>query len=606
MSRIAEESIRKVADASDIVEIIGGYFPLKRAGTSYRAICPFHKEKSPSFHVNPSRQSFHCFGCGAGGGVFRFVMDYEHLDFPSSVRKLAQRAGIVLVEDNDPKEQGRRDQRARLLELHREAAAWFHLNLMRSRDAEHARSYLKNRGLTKEVAVNWQIGYAPGGWETLRNWAMEKGFTREELLAGGLLTAKEGDSQGGYDRFRDRLMFPIRNDYGDAVAFSGRILNDSQKEAKYVNSPETPIFSKGRVLFGVDKSKRALIDAGEAIVLEGQIDLISAYEHGVANVVAPQGTAFTSDQARLLRRFVERVILCFDSDNAGQNAVEKSLPALLAAGIEVRVATLPAGEDPDSLIRGKGVEAFRERLSGSRDFFDHTIARAVVEAEAKGTGFGPREKSAVARRLGGFLPLLPEAALRETTSSHVAARLGLSVEALSEAAAKNPVSLPEQEAEPTSARPLPSKISASTELICRLALTSAEVRQWLASAANPSPVELDPELSLLGDLLPCLDQLTEEPTPSVILALIPASLQSLVSSWELEKMPESPLLAVQDAFLNLRLLDLKKKQQEAALRLRAPGITTEKMLSVQKEILDLQAMINDLSAPATSALPAIR
>jgi DNA primase len=605
MPRIAEESIQKVADASDIVEIIGGYFPLKRAGTSYRALCPFHREKSPSFHVNPSRQSFHCFGCGAGGGVFRFVMDYEHLDFPSVVRKLAQRAGIILVEDNDPKEQTRRDQRSRLLELHRETAAWFHLNLMRSRDADHARSYLKRRGLTSEVAAEWQIGYAPAGWETFRNWATGKGFTRDELLAGGLLTAKEGDTQGGYDRFRDRLMFPIRNDYGEVVAFSGRILNDSQKEAKYVNSPETPIFTKGRVLFGVDKSKRSLIDAGEAVVLEGQIDLISAFEHGVKNVVAPQGTAFTSDQARLLRRFVERAILCFDSDTAGQNAVEKSLPALLAAGIEVRVATLPAGEDPDSLIRGNGVEDFRGRLAESRDFFDHTIARAMAESQAKGVDFGPREKASVARRLGGFLTLLPEAALRETTSSHVAARLGLSLEALAEAAAKNPVTLPEQGQEAPSHSLPPTRVSASTELICRLALISPEVREWISSSEAPTPGDLDPELELLCELLPPLREI-KEPTPQVILALIPSRLQSLVSGWELEKMPPSPLQAVQDAFRNLRLQDYKKRQQAAAIQLRTPGLTTEKMLSVQKEILDLQALINDLSAPATSASPALR
>ena len=233
MPRIAEESIQKVADASDIVELIGSYFPLKRAGTSFRAICPFHKEKSPSFHVNPSRQSFHCFGCGAGGSVFKFVMDYEHVDFPSAVRKLAQRAGIVLIEDHDPQEQSRRDQRSRLLELHKEAASWFHLNLMRTQEAEHARTYLRERGLTKEIAVEWQLGYAPGGWEIFRNWALGSGFNREELLQGGLLTAKEGDQSGGYDRFRDRLMFPIRNDYNEVVAFSGRILGASEREAKY-------------------------------------------------------------------------------------------------------------------------------------------------------------------------------------------------------------------------------------------------------------------------------------------------------------------------------------------------------------------------------------
>jgi DNA primase len=598
MPRIAEESIQKVADSSDIVEIIGGYFPLKRAGTSYRAICPFHKEKSPSFHVNPSRQSFHCFGCGAGGGVFRFVMDYEHVDFPNAVRKLAQRAGIVLVEDNDPKEQSRRDQRSRLLELHKEVSAWYHLSLLRTREAEHARTYLKRRGLTKEIAVDWQIGYAPAGWETMRNWAMAKGFTRDELIQGGLLSVRDGESQGGYDRFRDRLMFPIRNDYGEVVAFSGRILNDSQKEAKYVNSPETPIFSKGRVLFGLDKSKRALIEAGSAIVMEGQIDLISAFEHGVKNVVAPQGTAFTSEQARLLRRFVEQVVLCFDSDTAGQNAVEKSLPSLLAAGIEVRVASLPSGEDPDSLIRGKGVEAFRERLSVSKDFFDHTIERAMAEAAGQ---FGPREKAAVARKLGGYLELLPEAALRETTTSHVASRLGLSVTALQEAAAKNPVTLPEDDIRGT---PMASpsgrlvKVSASTELICRLALLSPEVRVWLSTQTTIALGELDPELELLSELLPPLEEL-RDPSPSAVLALIPEEFHSLVSGWELEKMPVSPLAAVQDAIRNLQMVELKKRQVAASLKLKAPGLTSEKMIEIQKEILDLQGKFNDLFAPAT-------
>jgi DNA primase len=603
MPRISEESIQKVAEATDIVELIGGYFPLKRAGTTFRALCPFHTEKSPSFHVNPSRQTFHCFGCGAGGGVFRFVMDYEHVAFPDAVRKLAQRAGITLIESNDPEEQSRRDQRSRLIQLHKEAADWFHLNLHRNRDAEHARAYLKKRGLTKEISVNWLIGYAPGGWETFRNWAMANGFGREELLAGGLLTAKEGDTQGGYDRFRDRLMFPIRNDYGEVVAFSGRILNDSDKEAKYVNSPETPIFSKGRVLFGLDKTKRPLIEAGSAIVLEGQIDLISAFEHGVKNVVAPQGTAFTTDQARLLRRFVERVILCFDADNAGQNAVEKSLPALLAAGLAVLVAKLPSGEDPDSLIRGKGVDAFTGRLSGSKDFFDHGIDRA---AESAGGTLGPREKAAVARHLGGFLSLLPETALRETTTAHVATRLGISESALHEAASLGPVSLSDQEDTRTAGgNKKRTRVSASTELICRLALTSKEAREWLESQDCPSLEELDPELSILREILPPLRN-ADPDSPAVIVSLIHPELQPLASSWELERMPASPLDALRDAVRNLRLGNLKKKQAAAALRLRTPGLEPGKMIAVQKEILDLQQKINDLSALPSTVLPSPR
>jgi len=604
MPRIAEESIRKVAEAIDIVELIGGYFPLKRAGTTFRALCPFHTEKNPSFHVNPSRQTFHCFGCGAGGGAFRFVMDYEHIDFPNAVRKLAQRAGIILVEDNDPKEQFRRDERARLIDLHREAAAWYHSNLLGGHDADHARSYLKKRGLTREIAVKWQLGYAPGGWESFRNWALNRGFTRAELLLGGLLTLREGDLRGGYDRFRDRLIFPIRNDFGDVVAFSGRLLNDSEKEAKYVNSPETPIFSKGRVLFGLDKSKRPLIERSSAVVLEGQIDLISAFEHGVKNVVAPQGTAFTADQARLLRRFVERVILCFDSDIAGQNAVERSLPSLLAAGLEVRVAKLPPGEDPDSLIRNRGVEAFLEHINGAKDFFDHSIGRAI---ESAGGSLGPREKAVLARQLGGYLALLPEVALIETTTTHVASRLGITEAALRDAAAQNPVTLQVKQGDGREVTVSQDriKVSASTELICRLALISTEAREWLASQTPFAPEDLDPELSLLKKLLPPLSNL-HSPSPATILALIPSELQPLVSSWELEKMPVSPVSTLQDAIRNLRLSDLKKKQSSAALQLRIPDLSPEKIISVQKEILDLQQKINDLSAPAFPVLTSPR
>ncbi len=581
MPRIAEESIQRVAEASDIVDIIGSYFPLKKAGTNFRALCPFHKEKSPSFNVNPSRQSFHCFGCGAGGGVFRFVMDYEHVDFPTAVRRLAQRANITLIEDHDPQEQSRRDQRSRLLELHKETAAWFHLQLLRSPDAEHARAYLKKRGLSKEIAVEWQLGYAPAGWEILRNWGINKGFTRDELLQSGLLTAKEGDQTGGYDRFRDRLMFPIRNDYGEVVAFSGRILNDSDREAKYVNSPETLIFSKGRVLFGLDKSKRALISTGSAVVMEGQIDLISAYEHGVQHVVAPQGTAFTAEQARLLRRFVERAILCFDSDTAGQNAVEKSLPALLAAGIEVRVASLPRGADPDSLIREKGVEAFQECLVAAKDFFDHTIDRAIAESR---DGFGPREKADVARKLGAYLVLLPEIALRETTTAHVAARLGISIQALQIAGNKAAITLPEETEEPlpTAAR----KFSESTQLICRLALHSQEVRDWLASVTSPTPAEIDPELAILDEILRSPEGLQENAI-SLLQSRFKHHLQSL--------MPKNPLKAAREALLNLQLQKLQK--EEASLKTQ--GFPLERILAISKEKLDLRAKIDELSTPAT-------
>ena len=247
MGLISEETIQRVSDANDIVDLIGSYFPLKRAGTSFRALCPFHREKSPSFHVNPARQNYHCFGCGAGGGVLRFVMEYEHLDFPSAVRRLAQRAGIPIVEEAATSEDHQKHSlRQRLLALHAEAATWFHDQLLKSPDASQARDYLKSRALNSTIAKSWQLGFAPASWDALLTHLRGRRFSSEEIIQSGLASSKDEGSNSGnaiYSRFRNRVMFPIRNDYGEVIAFSGRILEADAKAAKYVNSPETPLFT---------------------------------------------------------------------------------------------------------------------------------------------------------------------------------------------------------------------------------------------------------------------------------------------------------------------------------------------------------------------------
>src|SRR5262249_54562840 len=304
----------------------------KRAGANFKALCPFHQEKTPSFTVSPSRQTFHCFGCGAGGSVFRFVMDYEHIDFPSAVRKLGARAGITVGEISRgagaDDEERQRELRQRLLKLHAEAAQWFHENLIKRELGEAARKYLSDRGITREIAKRWQLGYAPDEWNAFGNWARERGHDLPDLIASGLVKTKdESDAPNAvrtaratafYDRSRGRIMFPICNDGGEVIAFSGRLLKDEEGAAKYLNSPETALFRKGSVLFGLHKSKRGLIEANCAVVCEGQLDLISLFEAGITNVVAPQGTAFTDSQARILKRFVSEVVLCFDADTAGQ------------------------------------------------------------------------------------------------------------------------------------------------------------------------------------------------------------------------------------------------------------------------------------------------
>src|SRR6266513_1539005 len=443
MGTIPSETIEQIAAANDIVEVIGSYFPLKRAGANFRALCPFHQEKTPSFHVSPQRQTFHCFGCGVGGSVFRFVMDYEHVDFPSAVRKLAARVGIPVIEERGPIGMDDQQVEARHILLHRhgEAAAWFHENLTKREFAEPARKYLKERGITAEIAKRWQLGYAPNEWDAFGSWARGRGYEMRDLIASGLVKTKdesEGSSDqsasGGsnlrpkisYDRFRGRIMFPIHNDVGEVIAFSGRLLKDEEGAGKYLNSPETPLFRKGSVLFGLDKTKRALIEANSAIVCEGQLDLISLFEAGITNVVAPQGTAFTESQARILKRFVNEVVLCFDADAAGKKAAERSLDALVSAGLNMRVIQLPAGEDPDSLVRTQGRIKFEELVSDSRDFFDW-----LIEVEALATNPESYVKRAnVGRHVAEMIAHVPDPLLRGKIIDKTAARLALSSEEL--------------------------------------------------------------------------------------------------------------------------------------------------------------------------------
>src|SRR5216110_2281452 len=387
MGTIPSETIEQIAAANDIVEVISSYFPLKRAGANFRALCPFHQEKTPSFHVSPQRQTFHCFGCGWGGSVFRFVMDYEHVDFPSAVRKLAARVGIPVIEERGPIGADDQQVEARhiLLQLHGEAAAWFHENLIKREFAEPARKYLKERGITAGIAKRWQLGYAPEECDAFGSWARGRGYNARDLIASGLVKTKDdADRMPGhtsYDRFRGRIMFPICNDVGEVIAFSGRVLQSETESAKYLNSPETLLFRKGSVLFGLDKTKRALIEANCAIVCEGQLDLISLFEAGITNVVAPQGTAFTENQTRILKRYVDEVVLCFDSDAAGTKAAERSLEALLQNNLIVRVAEMPTGEDPDSLIRREKKEDFEKRIETARDFFDYWIDHETADVD---------------------------------------------------------------------------------------------------------------------------------------------------------------------------------------------------------------------------------
>lgn len=370
----SDNTLEQIRAASDIVDVIGGYLPLKRAGANFTALCPFHKEKTPSFNVNPHKQIFHCFGCHKGGDVFTFVKEYENIGFVDAVRRLAERAKIPLEMEQNPAAQESRHLKDQLLEIHEQLTQRWQSCLVNEASGQMARDYLAKRGVSAEAIKLFRLGAAPESWDDTVNWAKSKGHDLAIVEKAGLILKKEGTDRH-YDRFRGRLMFPICDEQGRVIGFSGRVLAGDEKTAKYVNSPETPIFTKSKVFFGLDKSKRAILDAGFAIVCEGQLDLIACFMAGVQNIVAPQGTAFTDQHARIMKRYVDEVVLCFDSDEAGQNAAVRSLDSLLASGLAVRVAMVPAPHDPDSLIKANGGEAFRQLITSAEGFFDYYLNR---------------------------------------------------------------------------------------------------------------------------------------------------------------------------------------------------------------------------------------
>ena len=392
---ISQETIEQIRGGSDIVEVIGSYFPLKRAGANFMALCPFHKEKTPSFNVHPGKQIFHCFGCHKGGDVFKFVQEYENIGFVEAVKRLAERAGIRLEIEQSPEDDRRRALKESLLTIHEQITLRWHGALLNDACAEGAREYLNNRGLDETAVKQFRLGYAPDDWADTVNWAKAKQHGTDLMEQAGLVVRKEGSGRL-YGRFRGRLMFPICDEQSRVIGFSGRVLDSEAKTAKYVNSPETPLFTKGRVIYGLDHAKRPMLDAQQALICEGQLDVIACHQAGVKHAIAPQGTALTPDQCRVLRRYAEEVVLCFDSDAAGQAAATRSLDGLLEADLAVRVMMVPAPHDPDSFIRENGADAFCERLSNAVGFFEFYLKQLCSENDAN----SDRGRRSILRAMG--------------------------------------------------------------------------------------------------------------------------------------------------------------------------------------------------------------
>ncbi|MFO1461778.1 MAG: DNA primase [Verrucomicrobiota bacterium] len=425
MAHFPPQLLEQIRAASDIVDVIGAALPLKRAGSNFVSLCPFHKEKSPSFNVHPGKQIFHCFGCQKGGDVFKFVQLYENITFPEAVARLAERARIPIETEENPAARQTRGLKDALLKLHEAITKRWQQCLENEAAGQVARDYLARRGVSPDAVREFRLGAAPEAWDDTVNWAKAQGFDADLCEQAGLILRKE-ETGRLYDRFRGRLMFPICDEQGRVIAFSGRVLSGDEKVAKYVNSPETPLFTKGRVLFALDKAKRAILDAGHAVICEGQLDTIACHSAGIRNVVAPQGTALTPEHARILKRYVDEVVLCFDGDKAGRNASIRSFDGLLGSGLAVRVATIPPPDDPDSFIRQHGAESFRGILGASQGYFDFLLKHLMLENDAT----TDRGRTAVVRGLAEAVNKTGNAVLVDTYAQKAAQRLGVNVDAV--------------------------------------------------------------------------------------------------------------------------------------------------------------------------------
>ena len=409
----------RVKQQADIVRVVGDYVRLKKSGKDFSGLCPFHQEKTPSFTVSPIKQIFYCFGCGKGGDIFNFLMEMEKCEFPEAVKLAAEKCGISIPrpKERSPEERKENQQRAALVEIHREAQTFFVKQLEGTLEGKAARAYLEDRGLDKESLVRFGIGYAPSGGDLLLRHL--KGKYPEKLLVDSGLISRD---QSGrlFDRFRRRITFPIANESGKIVAFGARALGDEQP--KYMNSPETPIYSKSNVLYHLDRAKDALRRQDFAILVEGYMDAIAVARAGISNVVASCGTALAETQIKLLGRFTKRVVVNYDPDTAGQAATERSLTALLEQDFEVRVLALPSvGEkkaDPDLFIREKGAEAYLQQLKKAPAYVDYLIARARHMDLATGEG-----KLRALNFLMPYLQKIPNRLLRSEWATRIAQQL---------------------------------------------------------------------------------------------------------------------------------------------------------------------------------------
>ncbi|MFL2452211.1 MAG: DNA primase [Verrucomicrobiales bacterium] len=605
---IPEETIQQVLGATDIVELVESYFPLQKKGQDHWACCPFHSEKSPSFKVSSVRQGYYCFGCGAKGNAIGFIMEYENLDFPSTVRRLADRVGITIQEDKyDPNFNKEVALRKKITQINHESAKWYHDYLLKSNsiEASKARNYLKQRNVGIETAKNWKIGLAPANPKPFEEWTRDNGFSQDQMVASGLRSLKdqEDSSRGSYSRFKNRIMFPIYNDYGDAIAFSGRIFTENNKLAKYVNSPETLAFKKSQIFFGLHKSKRAIAKSESVIICEGQLDLIRCFENGIENIVAPLGTALTESHIKLIRRFTGEkgeAILCFDSDSAGYKAALRAYSELSQAGLFTKSIKLPPDYDPDKLILEKGADEFKSLIIEAVTFHDFQIETLSKKLNLNDS----RDRVQFANDLSHTISLIKDPIARDSSINDVAIRIGISADDFRKRVSnvsKNKFN--QNEVKSDIIKPYNQiEVEPDVKILIKLVLTDLETIEWVKDSLN-----LDHELKDINNsdiLIELFRTIPKSIKPEDVNAFISTKepeLQSLFNEIILKGTMPLTLVDAKKALIRLKIKSLQNKIDLNKTFSLKEGLSNEEILTItskvetqRKELLDFKKALTNI------------
>lgn len=607
MGRIPEETIEMIIAAADIVDVVGSYFPLKRAGSLFKANCPFHNEDTPSFTVNPAWQSFKCFGCGESGGAIGFVMKHENIPFVDAAKKLASRFGVTVIEEaSSPEDDRKRRSISRLKELNNLTARFYHHLLMKSPDAQHARDYMKSRGFTAETAKKWLIGWAPKNSNVYLGHIREQKYNGREIVNAGLGGMKDPNNPraGLYHKFWDQLMFPIHNQMGDVVGFSGRILRADDKRGKYINTSDTILFNKSKLLFALHHAIKPMGKEKFALICEGQLDAIALHEAGVENAIAPLGTAFTKEHARLLKRYTDHITLCYDGDSAGLAAADKAFAQLAAAGLTVRLVHLPDGDDPDTYLKTHGVEKFRELIAGAKEFFEAKLNKELPDINIS----SPTDRATLLKSLAGLVASMSDTLLRDATIQSLAIRLRLGADEFRQLVFEEKQNAErlnkrldrrdkKQEAAAQADAVQPSLMDHTIAYLCHLSLASAEVSDDL----NEQLESLDEVLRVTagGELLRTI--LARRPSPSpaarqAFLLTLPEADQLALERTFTTDLPVDPRKAAEEASNLLLASHFQKKESTLRAQLADPHLPADQLIPLLQEVKDLQEFLRNLDS----------